>query len=97
MAILTRGLKLSELSSMTDSQRSQSLSNLFQSAFRPTPKQLKSQIDEVMCEIHNYESRYRMTSAEMKWKLANSELQESADICSWLMLVNIQNGYESQC
>jgi hypothetical protein len=96
MATLTKGLRLSELSSMSDEQRSIALGDLFYAASRPTDDQLREQKNGVRCEIHHYESRYTMSSADMKRKLVNGEIRESADICSWLMLLKLQDDYNCQ-
>ena len=81
---------------MSEEQRNIALGDLFHAAFQPTDDQLREQKNSVQCEIRHYESRYTMSSADMKRKLVNGEIRESADICSWLMLLKLQDDYNCQ-
>ena len=43
------------------------------------------QTAELNARISEYEMRYEMTSAEMRTKLADGSLRETAEIARWLM------------
>jgi hypothetical protein len=90
MAILTRGIKLSEFASMSEEETESRVDELFQAANNPSTEQFEQQKSELEQEILFFESQYNMASEEMKQRLAMGEISESADICSWLMLLKIR-------
>jgi hypothetical protein len=85
MATMTRGLKLSELASMNTSERAKHINRLFEDAFSPSEEQNA----ELTKRIAAFESKYKMSSGEMKRLLSNGELEETTEICSWLMLLEV--------
>jgi hypothetical protein len=95
MATLTRGIKLAEFSSMTETEKDRRVNELFQAALSPTEDQLNEQLAEVDGSIRAFEVRYRMSSGEMKHLLCNGEIKESADFCSWLMLLKIRGNFDT--
>jgi len=94
MAILTKGIKLSEFASMSEEEKDRRVSSLFQAAMNPSIEQLEQQKNDLNDQIRSFESRYRMTSGEMRQGLASGEISESADFCSWLMLLKIRGQFE---
>jgi len=96
MAILTRGIKLSEFASMSESETKRRVGELFQSAVNPTEKQFQEQKRDIDEQIRTFENRYKMSSCEMKQLLANGGLTENADVCNWLMLLKIRGRFESK-
>ena len=86
---MNQGLKLSELNSMSNEQRGQALGCLLKGACDPTDQELQQQLGDIQTEIDRYERKYRIVSADLRQKLLSGEIQESADICSWLMLLKL--------
>lgn len=89
-------INLSELATMTESERMQRVSSLFQAAVNPTPEQIAEQKQELDLAIQHFEIRYGMTSDEMKQALRDGRIQESSDICSWLIKLKIQERFNSR-
>lgn len=96
MATLTRGIKLSEFSKMSESEKDARVGELFQAALNPTQEQLAQQKQGIDDRIRVFESRYKMSSSEMKRLLTCGELKETADFCSWLMLLKIRGRFEGK-
>lgn len=87
MKIKTQGLKLSGLSSMSPQEREHQINSLMEQVVNPQPEQLEEQKKEIEEKIRAYERRYEISSAKLKLGLANGTIKETADICSWLMLL----------
>lgn len=96
MATLTRGIKLSDFSKMPEKEKDRRIGELFQAALNPTEEQLDQQKNEIDDRIRSFESRYKMSSSEMKQSLASGQLKETADFCSWLMLLKIRGRFEGR-
>lgn len=96
MATITKGIKLSEFASMPEQEKKIRVDALFQAAVNPTPEQLREQKNEIDSEIRFFESRYQISSDKMKKLLINGEIKETADICSWLMLLKIRGSFENE-
>lgn len=96
MATLTRGIALSEFKTMSDSEKNRRVSELFQAAVSPTSEQLSDQRNKLDEQIQSFESRYKMSSGEMKRKLATREVTETADFCRWLMLLKIRGRFDKK-
>lgn len=77
-------IKDADLRNMTEEERDAAWAKLIELARRPvTPERLK-EIDD---ELAVYEQKYGMTSAEMRHKVSWGEMEETSDICDWLMLL----------
>lgn len=96
MAILTRGVKLSELAIMPKDEKKRRLAELVQAVVKPTPEELSAQQDDLAAKIQQFESRYKMSSDLMSQRLASGEIRETADLCSWMMLVRIRGCFEGE-
>jgi hypothetical protein len=83
------GIRLSDLSKMSDEERDRVLGELFQAALNPTPEQIAEQADRIMSELLEYERSHGMTSAEMKAGIRSGTVVETEKICSWLMLLHV--------
>jgi hypothetical protein len=46
--------------------------------------------------IRSFEIRYEMSSAELPERLASGEVQETADICEWLLLLAARGALVSE-
>lgn len=95
MAILTKGIKLSELSSMSKAEKDRGVGELLRAAAKPTQLQIQQQQQELDSKIQYFEQLHGMSSSEMKQRLVEGEISETADVCSWLMLLKIQGRLES--
>ena len=96
MAIQTRGIKLSELSSMTQTEKQERFNDLIQAAMNPSQDQFEEQRNELDSQIRSLESRYKMTSREMKQQLMAGQINESAELCHWLMLLSLRGRFEQK-
>ncbi len=95
MATLAREISLSELASMPENEAQKCLGELLQTSVNPSQEQLVEQKTQLDAEIQRYESQYGMTSSEMKHRLSVGELRETAEFCSWLMLLKIRGRFDS--
>ena len=89
-------IKLSELAAMTEAERKQCLSEFIQAAVNPTPEQLAEQKQELDLAIQHFEIRHGMTSEEMRQALRDGKIQESSDICSWLIRLKIRDRFNNR-
>lgn len=96
MAIKSEGIKISELFACSSVEREQKVDQLFQAALNPTEAQLRQQKEEIDSRIINFERRYEMSSSVMRVKLRTGHLKETAEICSWLMLINAREDFEDE-
>jgi hypothetical protein len=76
-----RSLRLSEFSRLTPGQQRESVAELARAAHGPANGELRSLQDEISA----FERRYEFTSAEMVVRVRDGRLQESLEICRWLM------------
>lgn len=97
MATITKGIKLSELSSMSSGEKQRRINELFDTALNPTYEQLQEQKKELNFKICFFEEQYKMSSGTMKQKLSSGQLNETVDICKWLMLLKIRGHFETKC
>ncbi len=74
-------VKLSELANMPIADSNRVLGELVQSAKR----RRNGQSAVLDARIADYEVRYEMSSAEMRRKLVEGSLKETADVARWLM------------
>jgi len=77
---------MSEFRHMSEEQRAEAVSNLVHGA----SESANGQAEQLDTQIEAYEHKYNLTSEDLLEMLASGELQETADICSWLMLLHIR-------
>jgi hypothetical protein len=78
---------LSEFERLSTDERARVLSELVRSS-QSLPN---GEIDELDRRISEFEIRYEMSSATMQQQYRNRSLRETADICHWLMLLNMKD------
>ena len=78
-------LKLSEFFALSPEEREAALQE-----FIDTPP--NGEADQLRRAIAAFESRYEMSSADMRAKLEANELRETFDIGEWYMLLKVQAG-----
>lgn len=71
-------LRLTDLAAMTEQERTRALAAL---STQPSP---------VGRRIRRYELRYEMSSAEMRRRVAEGQMKETADVAAWLFWLNSQ-------
>lgn len=91
MAVLSRGIKLSELSSMSEDEKEAQVDAVLRATVTPTPEQLVEQKKSIQKQINQFENCYNMSSEQMKERVKSGELSGDSNICSWLMLLKIQD------
>lgn len=96
MATLAKGINLSDFGSMSEVEARKRVRDLYQASVNPTFEQLQEQKSKFDFKIHFFESRYKMSSEEMKRSLASGDFSESADICTWLMLLRTRGRIEDK-
>ena len=96
MAIQSEGIKISELFACSPNEQKQKVDQLSQAALNPTDAQLCKQKEEIDSRIRKFECRYEMSSPVMRVKLRTGHLKETAEICSWLMLIKAREDFEDK-
>ncbi|MBE9178720.1 hypothetical protein IQ268_09120 [Oculatella sp. LEGE 06141] len=91
MAILTKGIKLSQLAATSPEQKASEIDSLINAALNPDKQHLEQQCNEVDARIKEFECRYEMSSDAMKQQLSQGLIKETAEICSWLLLLKVKN------
>lgn len=91
VAVLSRGIKLSELSSMSEDEKEAQINAMFRAVVTPTREQLIEQKKSIQEQISQFENCYNISSEQMKEHLKSGELSGDANICSWLMLLKIRD------
>lgn len=92
----SQGVRISELISCSPTERDKKLDLLFQAALNPTEGQLHQQSTAIEKQIAKFERRYEMSSSVMKKRLSAGLIKETAEICSWLMLLKAKDRFETK-
>lgn len=79
-------VKLAELQRMDEGKRNETLDKLVSSATSAPNGQL-SRLD---AEIRSYETRYEMTSQEMRARFKTGRIDDTAEIATWLLLLQVR-------
>lgn len=95
MATLLRGVKLSDLASASPQETSRQVERLFQDALTPTRDQVDEQMDSIDAKIREFERKHEMPSAVMRQNLKDGVIKETAEICSWLMLLKMRSRFDA--
>ena len=72
------GIRLADLASMTDLERSEALARV------------TSEASPVERRLRRYELRYEISTAEMRRRVASGTMKETAEIAEWLFWSNAQ-------
>ncbi len=76
---------------MTTAKRNKRIEEFFEAAFAPDAVQVREQKNELDKRIRAFEHQHQMSSGEMCNRLNSRQLDETADISSWLMLLEVRN------
>ena len=79
-------LRLSELKHLTPEHRRARVSQLSQA----TQKPVNGEVNDLDREIAGYEARFGMSSDAMRSQLAEGELEETEEVCRWLMRLTLR-------
>lgn len=88
-------IKFSEFKALTAPDRAAAVRELARDAMRVPNGEMKL----VDARIRSFEQRYEITSARMETLLAEGKLQETADVASWLIALDVQRrlrGHETR-
>lgn len=75
-------VRLSELAKMPEAERNETLRKLVEEARKPWGPEQEARHQ---ARLRVYEDAHGMTTEEMRRKLAAGEIQETGEICSWLI------------
>jgi hypothetical protein len=79
-------VRLSELERLQPGEKEAKLRALVVATGQPPNGELR----ELDSRIHEYEQRAGLNSAALRDKLASGEVAETAEVCDWLMLLEIR-------
>jgi hypothetical protein len=96
MSALKGSIKLSDLFALSEEEREQEMGAMVESAFNPTEPELKEQTEALTQRITQFEQRYEMSSHTMRDRLAEGAIKETADICSWMLLIKALESFEPE-
>lgn len=89
-------IKVTGFSSLSLAEKKDCITSISQSVVSPTEKELQQQREYLQAKISSFETKYRMPSDTMRKLLLSGEIPETADLCSWSMLLKIRDDFESQ-
>ena len=96
MSTLKGSIKLSDLFALSNADREETLSNLVECATKPTKDETREQTEALDARLRKFECRYEMSSATMQHKLSEGVIKETADMCSWMLLIKARESFESE-
>jgi len=80
-------LRLAELANLTPEQSQEKIREFAGERDKPLNGEL-AQLSQMLAE---FESRYEMTSETMRDKVGRGEQRETADICAWMMWLDVRD------
>lgn len=69
---------------------------MVEAAFNPTDDQVQEQTAALDARITKLERRYEMSSSTMRKQLSKGEIKETAEICSWMLLIKAKDSFEPE-
>jgi hypothetical protein len=94
MANLTSRIKLAEFSALSEIDKQTRINQLVGGSVAPSSDLLKEQQENLANRIHGFEAQYKMSSHDMRQSIRSGSTEESADFCSWLMLLELRDSFE---
>jgi hypothetical protein len=94
MATLTSRIKLAEFSELSETDKQVRVHQLVQGSVAPSSDLLKEQQANLANRIHGFEAQYKISSHDMRQAIRSGSMEESADFCSWLMLLELRDSFE---
>ena len=96
MSALKGSIKLSALFALSEEEREQKMGAMVEAAFNPTEHELKEQAEALTQRVTKLERRYEMSSSTMRTRLSQGAIKETADICSWMLLIKALESFEPE-
>jgi hypothetical protein len=96
MATQFKGVKVSELFAAPPEVQEVEVDRLFQAAISPTCEQLNQQKAALDYRIKRFERRYEISSKAMRQQFRLGRIRETAEICSWLMLLKAKEDFDGE-
>jgi len=96
MSALKGSIKLSDLLALSEEEREHKMGAMVEAAFNPTENELKEQTEALTQRITKFERRYEMSSFTMRTRLSKGAIKETADICSWMLLIKALESFEPE-
>ena len=94
MATLTSRIKLAEFSELSEMDMHVRVNQLVSGSVAPSCDLLKEQQENLAHRIQGFEAQYKMSSNNMRQAIRSGSMEESADFCSWLMLLEVRDSFE---
>ncbi len=94
MRTLTSRIKLAEFAKLSDTDTKTRVNQLVTGSVTPSSDLLKEQQENLARRIHGFEAQYKMSSHEIRQAICSGSMEESADFCSWLMLLELRDSFE---
>lgn len=88
---MQKTIKLAQFAQASPDEKLESVRNLASSALNPDEDYLDQQRQEIDLQIKKFECRYEMSSVVMKQKLSSGKIKETAEVCSWLLLLKVKD------
>jgi hypothetical protein len=86
MAILSRGIKLSEFSTLPENELESRVNELFEEALNPAEKEVREWLDELDKQLCEFEQKYNLSSSTMKKLVDSGQMPADDEIHDWLKL-----------
>lgn len=96
MSALQGSIKLSDFFSLSEAEREEQLNGLVKASINPTEDQTREQTEALDARLRKFECRYEMSSDTMRAKLSNGDIKETADMCSWMLLIKARESFEPE-
>jgi hypothetical protein len=96
MAILIKNVTFSEIAKMSQEEKDKCLNELSYAASNPSQDQIREQMESLNAQIMQFEKKYGFSSALMEEKVESGEMEETFDICSWLMILRKKTHIENR-
>lgn len=81
-------LRLSELHGLSPEERERKIEEFVEAGKQITNEQA---LEDLTQKLERFEELYEITSSEMKNQLQQGLLQETHEICCWLMLLKVRD------
>jgi hypothetical protein len=95
MVTLISRIKLADFSTISESDKERRITQIVGDFVSPSPELLKEQKANLAQRIQGFETQYKMSSQNMKQAIRSGSMVESADFCTWLMLLEIRDRLEA--
>ncbi len=96
MATITKSVQLSELALLSVQEKSEVVNSVFRDALYPSEQRINDQVSDLEKQIKCFELQHGISSDAMRSQIIRGLLQETSEICSWLMLLNLREHFNDR-